>query len=124
MEENQVYETWDIKKILTALILFVLLGVSAKILIFDKKASSAPNNLQNVQGVSTQATSSPAAVVDLKTNFQTSLDNLKKDVNNINVVDVATSTPAVQKIITEIKSLQDLPQSQAKRACFQICNGL
>lgn len=127
MEENQTYETWDIKKILTGLILLVILGLSFKVLVMDKKSSNVASvSSQNVQGVSTQATPSsiPVSSDSLKTTVQTNLDNLKKEVNNINVVEIATSAPAVQKVISDIKSLEQAPQNQAKQVCLQICNGL
>ncbi len=127
MEENQIHETWDIKKILTAIILLVILGFSFRTFVLNKKASNAsPNASRSVQGVSTQATPSvpPISTDTLKTTVQTSLGNLRNEVNNINVTEIATSTPAIQKVISDIKNLQNYPQSQAKQACLQICNGL
>lgn len=127
MEETQTYEAWDIKKILTALILLVILGLSFKVMVLDKKTfSNLSNTSEKVQGASTQETPIPAPVSSdsLQRTVQTGLNNLKNEVNNINVVEIATSTPAVQKVITDIKNLQNLPQSQAKQVCLQICNGL
>lgn len=126
MEENQTYETWDAKKILAGLLLFAIIALSFKIFVLDNKSSKVLDSKSaNVQGTRTSETPVPAPTSseDIKKNIETKLTDLKKEVNNINVVEIATSTPAVQKVLNDLKSLQSLPQSQAKEACFKICSG-
>lgn len=127
MEENQSYETWDIKKIFAGVILLSILGLSFKVLVLDKKSTdNFINKPESVQGASTKETPAPSPIStsDIKRNIENRLNDLKKEVNNINIVEVATSTPAVQKVINDLKNLQSLPQSEAKNACLKICNGL
>lgn len=126
MEETQTYERWDFKKILIVLVLLVAAALSFKTFVLDQKSPESSNNeLTNVQGARTSEapSSSPAPNEEIKKSIENKLIELKKEVNNINVVEVATSTPAVQKVLNDLKNLQNLPQSQAKEACFKICSG-
>lgn len=125
MIELEPQDSWDIKKILMLLGAFGVIAVSLKIFILDKNNSllQKKNQSVEVQGVSTKINSNPSSL-DLQKNVESKLNELKKEVNNINVVDVATSSPAVQKVINDLKNLQNVPQSQAKDACLKICNSL
>lgn len=127
VEENQTYEIWDAKKILAGLLLFAIIALSFKTFVLDKKSSKVLDSKSaSVQGTRTSETPTPtpASSEVIKKNIETKLTDLKKEVNNINVVEIATSTPAVQKVLNDLKNLQSIPQSQAKQACFQVCNGL
>lgn len=125
MEKLQVVnEVWDIKKILAGIFIIGVIIFTAKIYVLDK-------NLQNenlgtkLEGASVKSDKTIALPSqDLKKDLNQRLNDLKEDVNSINVVEVATSSPAVQKILNDLKNLQNLPQNQAKEACFNICNGL
>lgn len=127
MEEIQTYENWDAKKIFAALILIIILILSFKTFVLDKKSSKVLNSKStSVEGTRTLENPSPSPVSSeyFKKNIENKLTDLKKEVNNINVVEIATSTPAVKKVINDLKNLQTLPQSQAKDACFKICSSL
>lgn len=128
MEETQTYERWDLKKILVVLSLSAAVALSLKIFVLDQKSPESSNNqVTNVQGATTSEVTNPSPVPastgEIKKSIENKLIELKKEVNNINVVEVATSTPAVQKVLNDLKNLQSLPQSQAKEACFKICSG-
>lgn len=126
MEDNQIYEAWDAKKIFTFIIVALILGLSIKTFVLEKNSKNLPNKSVSVQGASTQIiqTPTPNSSEELKRNVESKLNDLKKEVNNINLIEVATSSPAVQKVITDLKNLQNLPQTQAKEACLKICSGL
>ncbi len=126
VEENQTHETWDAKKILIALVLLGVIVLSIKTLVLDKKSPKVAEKSVSVQGIRTlePPTPTPVTAEDIKKNVEVKLTNLKKEVNNINVVEIATSTPAVQKVLNDLKNLQNLPQSQAKDACLKICSNL
>lgn len=128
MEEIQGNEAWDAKKIFAVLLIIIIFALSFKTFVLDKKSSKILDSKStNIQGVSTQENpTSPSRVSseDLKKNVENKLNDLKKEVNNINVVEIATSTPAVKKVINDIKNLQSLPQTQAKDTCLKICQGL
>lgn len=127
MDELQVKETWDVKRILIGLVLVGVLSLSFKTLVLDKKVSNGSIKSTAVEGAAVQENPSPGPQLssgDIKKDVQTKLDDLKKQVDNINVVEIATSTPAVKKVISDLKNLQEVPQNQVKEACFKICNGL
>ncbi|MDP2672288.1 MAG: hypothetical protein Q8O84_00550 [Nanoarchaeota archaeon] len=121
MEKLEVVdEAWDIKKILVFVVIAVLLGFSFKTFVLDQNVSQ----FSKAKSVEVEGVSDFSPSEDLQQNLQTKFNDLKEEVNNLNVVDIATSTPSVQKILNDFKNLQNLPQSQAKEACFNICSGL
>ena len=128
MKEAKEEIIWDKKKI----ILFLLSLLVALVLLYEFKnlvfgANSVQNNplssgkKQSVAGAS--STIVPEGV-SLKNNVQQQIDNLKNEASNINVVDIATSSPQVQKVINDLKALQDYPSNQLKQTCINICNRL
>lgn len=113
---------WDKKKIILFLIAAVVLigiGFEAKDLILGTSVSpSAPIQKPDIKGAATQVSS------NIKNSVQDQLNNLKSEAQNVNVVDIATSSPQVQKVINDLKAIQNYPQNQLKTTCEQICNGL
>ena len=123
--EGGQQESWDIKKILGLLLILIIVAFGFKMFILDKKFQQGSNSepATAVQGLSTQNNPNPSPL-NIQKSFDTNLSNLKKEVNNINVAEIASSSPQVQKVLNDLKNLQNLPQSQAKDACLKICNGL
>ncbi len=113
---------WDKKKIIFFLIAAVALigiGFEAKDLILG--ASSAPKtqvSAPDVKGAATQASSS------IKNSVQNQLNTLKTEAQNVDLTQIASSSPQVQKVINDLKAIQNYPQNQLKATCQQICNGL
>ena len=136
MKEVGSGEAWDKKKILISLVVLSVLatvgyglrtGISSKnnfqILNKDKRSHSP-----SVKGTATQAndaqSSQNESFPNLKTAVAQELESLKQEANNVNISEIATSSPQIQKIINDVKSLQGYPQSQAKNICLKICGGL
>lgn len=115
---------WDKKKIFIFLIsalLLVFLILELKTFILGDSVtnnSSKTSNSKKVEGATSEN------LPDLRQGVQNQISNLKKEAENINVLDIATSSAQVQKVIKDLKDLQNLPQSQFKNACEKICNGL
>jgi hypothetical protein len=113
---------WDKKKILFFLIAAVVLlgiGFEAKDLILGANvAPPAPVVAPDVKGAATQV------VPNIKNSVQNQLDSLKTEAQNVDLVEIASSSPQVQKVINDLKALQDYPKNQLKATCEQICNGL
>lgn len=126
MEKLKVIEEsfWDIKKIGVFVVILGVVVFGLKTLVLDKniqnEGSRATVQVESVK--SDKAVELPSE--NLRKDLNQRLSDLKEEVNNINVVEVATSTPAVQKVLSDLKNLQNVPQNQAKQACFNICNGL
>ena len=49
------------------------------------------------------------------------IESLKQDVRGLNIVEIASSSPQVQKILNDIKFLEQYPANQAKEICKKIC---
>lgn len=117
---------WDKKKIILFLIVLFLLLIGAyqlKPLILGDDLSS--KQLQNsyekqIRGVNIQE----PPVQSLRNNVQEQINNLKEDAQSIDVVEIASSSPQVQKIINDLKAIQNYPSSQIKEVCEKVCSGL
>lgn len=124
MEKLEVVdEAWDVKKILLFVVFAGILAFGIKTFVLDKKVSTKSMvDLPQVQGTSTKGDSSEnfSPKQEIQKGVEEKLSELKKEVNNLNIVEVATSTPAVQKVLNDIKNLQQVPKNQ----CLNICNNL
>ena len=111
---------WDRKKIILFLIAAVVLigiGFEAKDLVLGTNVSPSPVVAKpDIKGAATQVSS------DIKKNVQDQLNNLKSEAENVNLTEIASSSPQVQKVINDLKALQDYPKNQVKATCEQICN--
>ena len=113
---------WDKKKIiffLIAAIALIGIGFEAKDMLLGatltpKSSVQAPD----VKGAATQASSS------IKNNVQNQLNNLKTEAQSVDLTQIASSSPQVQKVINDLKAIQNYPQNQLKATCEQVCNGL
>lgn len=76
---------------------------------------------KSVEGVSVSTTD---PVKEIKEVVQQRIETIQQEAENIDIVEIASSSPQVQKIINDIKSLEKYPSDQAKGLCQQICNGL
>lgn len=126
LKEEKENVVWDKKKIIVFSIIVVLLigiGFEIKTLMLGQDYSISPQKSTplktQVQGVENKDLS-----VDIKQGIQESINNLKTEAQNIDLQEVATSSPQVQKVINDLKSLQDLPKTQIKSACEKICGSL
>jgi len=113
---------WDKKKIILFLIAAIVLigiGFEAKSLILGESSAPATKvSAPDVKGTATQL--APA----IKQTVQNQLQTLQNEAQNINVVDIASSSPQVQKVINDLKAIQNYPQNQLKTTCQQVCNSL
>ena len=128
-EQRQKEEVeWDKKKIflfLIAAIILVIVGFQVKTLTLGENASKpqdlASSNKSDVKGKSTKV-QSPAE--DIKKNIQNEINSLKNEASNINLIEIASSSAQVQKVINDLKALQDYPSNQIKEVCEKVCSGL
>ncbi len=132
-ELKPIEESWNKKRIFLALTILVILiaGLASfKISVLDKNQDLAPEPVsrkaKSVEGVSTNVNSSSQGNTssNLKTNITDQLNAIKQEASGINLAEVATSSPQIQKVIDDIKSIQNLPKDKAKGFCEQICSGL
>lgn len=140
-EINANEEVWDKKKIFIVLlvtsILIVLAGYATKKIILSKDANSVSLKFTNnqpksqVEGASTKEEPNPIdnsgikSVLSLPANeVQKRLDFIRQEISKIDVVEIASSSPQVQKVIKDIQSLEQYPRDQAKEICQKMCSSL
>lgn len=120
-------ETWDKKKIIVGILtasLIVGIGLHfLQPLINNGQRSRARlyrkvDNTKEVAGASMSGSVSLPAVWDVQSN----IDIIQQQITQLDVNEIASSSPQVQKIIKDIQSIQQFPRNQAKEMCQQICN--
>ena len=112
-------EVWDKKKLIIGIlgILFLIVFVYFGILNVGEKSS------QNIIGESTKVQDT-ASKINLRKDLNNKLEEIKQNADDINIVEIASSSPQIQKVINDIKNLQNLPSNQARDACLKICGNL
>lgn len=123
-------EKWNKKKIILTFIILILLiigGLKLKDYLLNSNSSPGGSSTsESVKGasVSVGPTVTLPSAQDIGAGLQSDLNNVKKEIGNINVQDLATSSPQIQKVVNDIKALPAVPGQQAKDICLKICNGL
>lgn len=114
-------QEWDKRKLLIAIFLLLILIILGGFGLFRHL-----NKNVDVAGLSTQKDVSEIKkpALDLKNNVAGNIESIKKEVNGINVAEVASSSPQIQKVLRDIQGIKDLPANQAKDACLKICGNL
>lgn len=117
-------EVWDIKKIFVFLMVLLLLGGGLVYGFMNQRILSQGE----VRGTQAQKQEEPKieppSFNNLQNTFEEKLTDIREEAENIDVAEVASSSPQIQKVINDIKNLQNYPRNQAKEACFNICEGL
>lgn len=128
-------EQWDKKKIGMLVIALVLIavGVWYGVKTLDKKGFVKGILKQGTQvlGANHQRTTpTPAGNIEIpnstsiKTTLQDKINSIKNEVSGINATEIASTSPQVQKALSDLKNLENYPGDQARVACENICKGL
>lgn len=135
-ELHAVEEVWDTKKIFitvvaTAIVASVgLYGAHALGFITFQKPEGK-TTVGKVEGVSvsenvedTPTPAPPRKTYSLPTrsDIEEKLEEVKSEVQSIDVAEIASSSPQIQKVLQDLKALQGYPKSQVKQLCQNICN--
>lgn len=119
-------ESWNKKRIFIAsFLLVILIGIGLELNgnivsnFLEKNPSSSA-----VKGIRTYKNQTNKLNFDFGATVSERLEAIRQDAENIDISEIATSSPQIQKIIKDIKNLQNFPNSQLKEACFNICKGL
>lgn len=120
------------KKAMLSLFIVALVFVAAytfKQNYFSQSANSLEGQYRKsseVQGATIQEQASRLnnSKADLREAVQNNFNALKDQANNLDAEEIASSSPQVQKILQDLKSLEQYPKNQAKEACMRVCNGL
>jgi len=108
------------KKKLNTRKIFIIFLVIIGILIFIAVSLSKPIvPSKKVEGASIKINTQ-----DLKSAVEDKIQTIQNEASGVNVSEIASSSPQVQKIINDIKSLEGYPSNHAKSMCENICSGL
>lgn len=126
--ENIPRESWNKRRIFIAVFLLILLGVGGyifkteilgeKINLFTKKSSKTS---ESVKGVSVEK-NQPS--VNIQKAVKEKIEALKEQALGLDVADIASSSPQIQKLIKDLSSIRDYPANQAKEICEKVCGNL
>jgi hypothetical protein len=118
-------ESWDKKKIAVALVVLLIL-IAGAVYFFGaykiKKNIVSNSTLQIKKSVEGAQTS--LGVEGIREAVQQKINAIKTEASNVNLTEVASSSPQIQKVINDLKSLENYPSNQAKSMCEKICNQL
>jgi hypothetical protein len=123
MKEPKIETSWDKKKIAVAII--ILLGLIATAIYFSGAYKIKSANVKNSDfqiKKSVNGISESINVKGVKGAVQQKIEEIKTEAGSIDIAEIASSSPQVQKILNDIKSLENYPGDQAKNMCEKICN--
>lgn len=137
-EINLAEETWDKKKIFLGVLASVVLigaGYGLKTFVLDKYISKGSVKSTSIEreinsgtskdeSSSEQTNSLPLSSSKIQGEVERKLETIKQEIRTLNVVELASSSPQIQKIINEIKTIEKYPANQAKEMCENICKSL
>ena len=115
---------WDKKKIIVFVIFLLILLVGLyelKTIVLNQNSLPLSQGKMSFKKDVKSATIDNSGAQSIKKSVQDEVSRLKSEAQNINVVDIATSSPQVQKILNDIKSLEQYPTNQVKEICRKIC---
>ena len=114
-KEEEIEESWNKKRVGIGLMSLLLL--IAGLVLFLK------SNLYLDSRVQQKATNVLSDKREkLEDVIQGQIEAIKEQALNIDTSEIASSSPQIRRLINDLKSLQDYPKSQIKKACEQICN--
>ena len=124
-ERDTEREPWDKKKIVLACLF--LLGVA--LLFFTLKSvllDDGGTTKKDTRGIKTEKLTTQDAFEGVETpQFSIDLEEkgglIKEDLDSVDVEEIASSSPQIQKILNDIKTLKDLPSSTARQTCENLC---
>lgn len=113
-------ESWNKKRIFAAFILIILLV--AGIYFFKSRLLDLNLSPKSVKGINSEEKKEKEDfTTDIQGAVKEKINSLQQEVSSLNIMEVASSSPQIQKIINDIKSLEQYPTNQAKEICRQIC---
>lgn len=116
-KEEQIEESWNIKRIAVTLIVLLLLIIGGTF--FVKNSFSPDTKSKKALGDVLSAKEDR-----LENVIQEQFETIKKQAIDIDALEIASSSPEIQKLIDNLKSLKDYPKSQLKKTCEQFCRDL
>lgn len=123
-KENATQQTWNKKRIFIAFFLIMLLGIGAY---FFKTKILSSESRESVKGISVEENKSEAtteAKIDIQKALREKIEELKQEASKLDITEIASSSPQIQKLIKDLSSLREYPTNQAKEICEKFCGNL
>ena len=122
MEEVNGETSWNKKRIVIFIFLLALLIAGGYFFKTRVLGSSSSQLAKSVKGISSEKKNiEPEFSVDIQGAVKEKINSIGQEVSNLDVLEVASSSPQVQKILNDIKSLEQYPTNQIKEICRKIC---
>mgnify|MGYP001591715551 FL=1 len=126
MEEVKTGDSWNKKRIFAAVFLIIaliVLGYLLKTKVLSEKAlpTDSSKAVKGTASTKEEIKEKEELNVNVQKAVAEKIESLKQAALGLNVVEIASSSPQVQKIINDIKALEQYPTNQAKEICKQIC---
>lgn len=132
-EEEKFEEVWDPRKIIGGILVLALLILSAvvvKRIIFHESLDpmSFVPQFPQVKGIATFNAPENSSHVKIslpnQQEVQSQIQNIQEQVTHLDLKEVASSSPEVQKIIKQIQQIPAGSVNQVKDMCVRLCNNL
>ena len=123
-KEEVSSEEWDKKRVIITAF-FVVVAIIA---VREIKTTFFSNN-DEVLGQNVSVTPTPIKKPDVEiprfnvaNEVGSKIEELKKNIEGLNPVEVASSSPQIQKVLKDMEGLKDLPSNEAKSMCVKLCS--
>lgn len=129
-KEEKYEEVWDLKKVIIGIIvlLLLILGTTIGLRLYLHQSispSSFVPHFTSVQGTATGPTSAPVHIsLPSAQDVQGQIQTIQQQVSNLNVAEIASTSPQIQAVLKQIENIPSGPESQVKDACQRLCNNL
>ncbi|MDO8582957.1 MAG: hypothetical protein Q7R51_00315 [bacterium] len=124
MDEVREVSVWNKKRIFAGVVLIVFLAAGiyfVKTKILGENSNLVENN-KSVKGVVAKEEEKIIPDFNLQEAVKNKINSIKQEVSGLNIVEIASSSPQVQKVLNDIKALEQYPTNQAREICKQICS--
>jgi len=116
----------DKRKIILGLVSLVFL---IGIILYSTKTTFLGDTVkrESVKGIQTSTGLSikrQLPAFSIQSTVEDKVNSIRDEVSKLDVKEVASTSPQVQKVLNDIKSMQNYPRNQAKEACRQVCDKL
>jgi len=121
-KENIIKESWNKKRIFISVFLLLFLIIGGYFFKIHTPSENSPQPAKSVKGVSAEEKNvEPELKINVQETVREKIENLKQEVSGLDILEVASSSPQVQKVLNDIKSLEQYPTNQLKEICRKIC---
>ena len=128
MQKLEEFASWNKKRIfigfIAILAVLTLLGYGIKTFVLGKNIDFFSKKTTLGTSTQKQENASLPTVSSIQNSLQQKLGDIQQEVSKLDIAEIASSSPQIQKLIKDINALKDYPGNQVKDICQNICNSL